>query len=119
MQKSELQYAIPPDVLHFEPRYWFGLSAQDLVIAAFPALLLMNTLGVVPGVLAGGIAILLLRRLDSLGGRSIPVFVLQRLWYLRLPRVVEMPMVLPAEHVSLAIQDWSGQDVAVIHSEAS
>ncbi len=117
MDKTDLQYPIPPDVLHFEPRYWFGLSAQDLVVAAFPALLAMNTLGLAPGVLVGVLAVLLLRRLDSLGGRSVPVFLVQRLWYLRRPHEVEMPIVLPPERAAMVIEDWSGQGVARIQPE--
>ncbi len=117
MDRSALDYEIPPDVLRYEPRYWFGLSANDLLFAAFPAMLVSYLLHPVAGILLGVLTALSLRRLDSLGGRSLPSYLWQRMRYLRRPRPVEMPLVLPPEQMAVRIEDWQGQVVAVIQPE--
>ncbi len=117
MSRDELRYEIPPDVLHYEPRYWFGLTANDLLFAAFPAMLVSYAVHPVVGILLGVLTALSLRRLDGLGGRSLPVYLWQRMRHLRRPRPVEMPLVLPPERVVMRIEDWQGNVVAVIQPE--
>ena len=117
MGRSALQYEIPPDVLHYEPRYWFGLSANDLLFAAFPAMVVAYVVHPLVGVLLGGATALSLRRLDALGGRSLPVYLWQRMRHLRRPRPVEMPLVLPPERLTVRIEDWQGRLVALVQSE--
>jgi len=115
----ELQYQIPPDVLHYEPRFFFGLTATDLLVAAMPTILLMAAVGVIPGLLAGVVAISLLKRFDSFGNRSFPVYYFQRWQYIRAQRPVTLPLVLPGEAQPLAFETWKGEELFKIETESA
>ena len=106
---DELQYPIPPDVLHYEPRFIFGLSATDLLVAAIPAILLMAIGLIVPGLLMGAVALSLLKRFDRFGNRSFPVYYIQRWQYNRARRKVVIPLVLPPDAQSMSFETWDGE----------
>ena len=115
---QEMSYQIPPDVLHYEPRYVFGLTATDLLIAAMPAVLLIATVGVLAGALAGLGSLSLLKRFDRFGNRSLPVYVFQRWRYNRMERPVTLPLVLPPETQAIAFETWEGDHLYGIETES-
>jgi hypothetical protein len=115
--QPDLHYQIPPDVLHYEPRYFFGLTATDLLVAAMPAILLIATAGVVAGVLAGVTSLSMLKRFDRFGNRSLPVYVVQRWRYNRMGREVALPLVLPPETEAITFESWEGDERYGIETE--
>ena len=50
-----MNYRIPPDILHYELRLMFGLTAQDIMISGMCVIFGLQALGIAAG-LAGGIA---------------------------------------------------------------
>ncbi|MEA2007910.1 MAG: hypothetical protein U9O54_02225 [Chloroflexota bacterium] len=114
---DELHYQIPPDVLHYEPRFFFGLSATDLLIAAMPSILLIATVGLLPGVLAGVLSLSLLKRFESFGNRSMPVYFFQRWQYNVGQRDVVLPLIIPPETQTLQFESWDGDEVYRIEAE--
>jgi hypothetical protein len=115
---NELRYPIPPDVLHYEPRFIFGLSATDLLVATIPALLLGTTLGWVAGVVMAVVALSLLKRFERFGNQSLPMYYFQRWQYTRRSRPVHLPLVLPAEAENLQFETWEGDKLFDIEAEA-
>lgn len=115
--ETPLQYQIPPDVISYEPRYLFGLTATDLLVAAMPSILLMATAGILPGLLAGLLALSLLKRFDRFGDRSLPVYFFQRWLYNRSQQKVVLPLVLPSETQRIAFQSWDGEELYNIETE--
>jgi hypothetical protein len=113
----ELHYQIPPDVLHYEPRFFFGLTATDLIVAAMPAILLIATVGVLPGLLAGVLSISLLKRFERFGNRSLPVYYFQRWRYNTVQREVVLPLIIPPETRMLQFETWDGEDAYRIEAE--
>ena len=116
-KKEELHYQIPPDVLHYEPRFFFGLSATDLLIAAMPAILLIATVGIFPGILAGALSLSLLKRFERFGDRSLPVYYFQRWRYNTVEREVVLPLIIPSEAQSLHFESWEGDAFYKIEAE--
>ncbi len=108
---DELRYEIPPDVLHYEPRFLFGLSATDLLVAAIPAILLMAIGLIIPGLLMGIVALSLLKRFDRFGNRSLPVYYIQRWQYNRARRKVVIPLVLPPDTQAMRFETWDGEEL--------
>ncbi len=114
---APLHYQIPPDVLNYEPRYIFGLTATDLLVAAMPSILLMSTVGIIPGLLAGVAALTLLKRFERFGNRSLPVYFVQRWLYNRSQHKVVLPLILPPETQSISFESWEGEELYEIQTE--
>lgn len=114
---DDLYYQIPPDVLHYEPRFFFGLTATDLIVAAMPMIFLIALVGVFPGLLAGAVSLSLLKRFDNLGNRSFPVYFFQKWQYNRAQRSVALPLVLPPETQALTFETWGGEKLFKIETE--
>jgi len=64
---DDLHYRIPPDILHYEPRLIFGLSATELMIGAMIGMAVMLLVGPISGLVSGALSLLALRRFDNLG----------------------------------------------------
>lgn len=65
-----MNYRIPPDVLHYEVRLLFGLTAQDIMITGMAILFGIQTLGLIAGLLIGLLALLAVKRYERFGNRS-------------------------------------------------
>lgn len=114
---DELHYQLPPDVLHYEPRYYFGLTATDLVIVALPSILVIAVWAIVPGLITAVIGIALLKRFDDFGNRSAPVYFIQKWQYNSRQRKVAVPLILPPESEALSFESWEGETLFGIESE--
>jgi hypothetical protein len=107
-----MQYQLPPDVLHYEVRLIFGLTAQDIMAAGMAAVFGIQRFGPVWGILMGLLALASLKRFDHLGRRSIVLYLL--LWAVASlrPTPIVMPRVLPGgTDVTIRVEDWEGNPV--------
>ena len=117
MSDKDLSYRLPPDVLHYEPKYFFGLSLQDLMFAVLPALLAMQFGGPVWGLIAGIGMLLGLRRWDNLGNYSGIVYLALLLWYRYRPAEVVAPRVLPVKASRIEVHSWDGKKLFAIEGD--
>lgn len=107
-----MNYRIPPDVIHYEVKLLFGLTAQDIMISGMAMLFGIQIFGVLPGLLLGGLALLAVKRYERFGNRSPLVYLALWLWHRYRPQQVFMPRVLPSgDDLHLTVQDWEGNDL--------
>ena len=121
---SDLVYEWPVDVLHYETRYFLGLTLNELLIISLPAIALLMAyrwLGAAAlflAVLAAGTGLLLLKRFDTLGGRSAISYLVARAAHSRRPdRSVRLPLILPPEGGAIVIETWEGEELLRIGDE--
>ena len=114
---KDLSYRLPPDVLHYEPKYFFGLNLQDLLFAVMPAMLAMQLAGFFVAVIVGVIMLLGLRRWDAFGGRSVLVYLALLAWYRYKPGEVVAPRVLPLHPSRIEVHSWEGEKLFVLERE--
>jgi len=111
---EELNYPIPPDILHYESKYMLGFGINDLMFAMLAAMPLMLSVGPIVGLLAGGITLIAMRRYDGLGNRSLITYFAAMLWYRLRPLSVVMPRTLPPGAARLEVHSWEGAPMFVI-----
>ena len=117
MSDKDLSYRLPPDVLHYEPKYFFGLNLQDLMYAVAPALLAMQFSGPVLGAIVGILMLLGLRRWDQFGNHSVIVYLALLIWYRYKPREVIAARVLPLHPSRVEVHSWEGHKLFVLEGE--
>jgi len=107
-----LQYALPHDVFHYEPRYFAGLTVTDMFVAAIPAMVLLAVAhSLALAVVAAVVALALLKRFDGLGNRSVLVYAVSAFVERRRQEQFVMPQVLPGEGGTLTVETWEGEEV--------
>lgn len=89
--KDDLTYTLPPDILRYETKYFFGFGINELLIAATAGLVVMMLVSTLVGLLTGVIVLVSLRRYESLGNRSLPAYALAIVWR----RLSTAPVVVP------------------------
>ena len=117
MSDKDLSYRLPPDVLHYEPKYLFGLSLTDLMAAVIPALFVINTAGIVWGALVGGLVLVGMKRWENIGNRSIVIYLASLLWYRYKPGEVIAPRVLPLHPSRVEVHSWEGNRLYTLEGE--
>ena len=117
MPDQELNYHLPPDVLHYEPKYLFGLNLQDLLMAVMPALLVLNLVGPIWAVVVALLALAALKRWDGLGDRSALAYLALLAWYRYRPGEVQTMRVLPVKPGRVEVHSWEGERLYVIEAE--
>ncbi|MDT8899552.1 hypothetical protein QYE77_14905 (plasmid) [Thermanaerothrix sp. 4228-RoL] len=111
-----LEYPVPPDLLHFEPRYIFGFTSTDLVLAGGIAMPILYLLGPIPGLLTGILTLLAIHRLESLGNRSPIVYALQRLAHNARLQEIHIARLLPEGRQHIQILTWDMRPVFGVQS---
>jgi len=106
---DELNYHIPPDILHYESKYLLGFSINDLLIAMMVAMPLMMAANPIIGLLGGGTSLVFMRRFDGLGNRSVIMYLAAMAWYRFRPEDVRTPRTLPPSTARLEVLSWEGQ----------
>ena len=114
---NDLRYTIPPDVLHYEARYFLGFGITELLIGTFAGLFGMMMVGT-PGLITfGAVTLLGVRRFEGLGNRSVLEYGIARLLYeMRRPEVV-LPRVLPYNSGRIEVHSWEGEILYALESE--
>ena len=108
---DDLSYDWPPDVLHYETRYFLGLTINELLILALPALLLTILVGIPAGAVAALLGLLALKRFEAFGGRSLPLYLFARLRHARRRETVMLPLILPRGEGELVITTWDDEEM--------
>jgi hypothetical protein len=117
MSDQDLSYRLPPDVLHYETKYMFGLNLQDLLVAVMPSLMVLNTVGPAWGAITAAIMLAGLKRWDNFGDRSVIVYLALLIWYRYRPGEVQAPRVLPLHPSRVEVHSWDGNRLYVIEGE--
>lgn len=113
-----MRYQIPPDVLHYEVRLIFGLSAKDIMVAGLAVVIGIQRLGVVGGLALGLVTLLAMKRYERLGNRSLLVYLALYLWHLWRPGRALLPRVLPGSgEAPLRVHDWDGREMYEVGGE--
>lgn len=110
---SSLHYRLPPDILHYEVRYIFGLSVQEMMMAAIPGMAVLAKFGLLWGAVAALATLAGVKRLEAFGDRSALVYLALWAWHRYRPRDVFTPRVLPmnGETPQMEIETWDGQQL--------
>ena len=111
---DELNYPVPPDILHYESKYMLGFGINDLMAALFVTMPVMLSVGPITGLIAGGMALIAMRRYDGLGNRSLVTYFAAMLWYRLRPQTISMPRTLPPGAARLEVHSWEGAPMFVI-----
>ncbi len=106
-----MQYQIPPDVLHYEPRLFLGLTAQDMMVIGMAAIFGIQKFGILGGVLSALLAFGAAVRFSRFGNRSVLVYLGLSLFHRYRPQAIVMPRVLPdGGEVRMTLYDLDGQE---------
>ena len=105
---DELRYRLPPDVLHYEPKYFLGLGLQDLMVAAMPSILMLQVTGPIGAALTAILMLTALMRFDRFGNRSLLLYCGLWLWHKYRPSTVILPRVMPRQETRLEVTTWEG-----------
>ncbi|MCX7756107.1 MAG: hypothetical protein N2117_12830 [Anaerolineales bacterium] len=106
-----MQYQIPPDVLHYEPRLLLGLTAQEIMMIGMGTLVGIQQVGLIGGLLAGLAVFLAAVRFPRFGNLSLLIYFFRSLWHRYRPQTIIMPRVLPeGGEIELTLYDWDGQE---------
>jgi len=108
---DDLQYDWPPNVLLYEQRFLFGLTVTDLLVVA-GCMILPMMVHFLLGLLGGLVGLLLVKRIDGLGDRRLPEYLLARIYHRFNRKTVTLPRILPAGKGSFEITDLDGNVVA-------
>lgn len=105
-----MEYRIPPDIVHFEPRLMLGLTAQELMLGGIAIVAGLQLLGVIGGILAVVGALVALPRYERFGQRSLVVYLALWAWHrVQVQNVVMARVLPPGQEVWLRLEDWQGK----------
>jgi len=122
MNINDIHYDWPIDILHYETRYFLGLSLMELMIIALPAvgvaLLLQKMLGLFSIVLGAILAVAIffcVRRWAGLGDQTLIAYAFFSLKTLMRNEIVSLPIIYPATGMDeIRIEDLDGNLVTTI-----
>lgn len=114
---EDLTYTLPPDIIHYEVKYFLGFSINELLVAATAGIMVMMLVSAIVGLMVGAVMLVLLRRYEAFGNRTIPAYLLALLW--RRVRVVrvEAPRTFPSIQGRLEILSWDDEPLYSLESE--
>ena len=96
MKVDDLQYDWPKNILAYESRVFLGLSLQELMFVALPAVVVMTFLGnLILGVIIAVVSFLLVRKFEGLGDRNLIAYALARVQHLAAERTPGQPAADP------------------------
>ena len=115
---DELNYQVPPDILHYESKYFLGFGMSEVMAGLIVGMLFMLGNSPVTGLIAGAFTLVAMRRYDGLGNRSVVMYLGAWIWYRWRPQNVIMPRTLPPGAARLEITSWDGDPMFVIDRSA-
>lgn len=112
---EDLTYEWPPHVGRYEARF-FGFTLIEAVAAVMSFLVIIALSSqLVTAVVVAAIVLLCVRRLERLGGVSLPVYLFYRLRAATSRETLELPLITTYGHDGVVeIENWDGTTVAVI-----
>ena len=112
---ENITYEWPPHVGQYEAKL-FGFTIMEAIAAVMSFLVIMaTTRNLILGIIMGVIALLCVRRMERLGGVSIPLYIFHRLQAAYSKEIMELPLITTHAHEGVVeIEDWEGSTVAVI-----
>ncbi len=114
---EELRYRLPPDVLHYEPKYFMGLGVQDLMVATMPSILALQLAGPIGAALTAFLMLAGLMRFERFGNRSLLIYFALWLWHKYRPSSVILPRVMPRQETRLEVTTWEGDPLFTMEVE--
>ncbi|MHC1730440.1 MAG: hypothetical protein AB9888_00180 [Bacteroidales bacterium] len=82
---DDLVYDFPPNIMGYTQKSFFGLSINQLIILALPALFL-SFIHIALGVIGAIVGVLLMRKFDAIGARTVPEFVFARIKHIQIQK---------------------------------
>ncbi len=112
---ADITYDWPPHVGQYDAKI-FGFALMEAIAAVMAFLVIMATTGsIILGVIVGVLALLFVRKIERLGGVSVPVYIYHRLHAAYSKEMMELPLITTHSHDGVVeIEDWEGGTVAVI-----
>lgn len=103
----ELTYEIPPDIVHYEVRTFFGLTIMELLLTALGFIAGYILLGgtILGGLLVSGVVFLFSKRLEVLGDRSIAIYFFGWLQTVLRNQQVMIPRTLPLKGYRIRVRE--------------
>ena len=123
---EQLQYPWPPNLTAYEAKF-FGVSATEGIAIGMGLLLpvtMSQSLGVplVGGLVAGIVVALLvfmgMRKVNALGGVSLPVYLFLRVRELGREEWIELPLILGGSTGTVELETWEGETLMVLGDES-
>ena len=108
---DDLEHPWPPDVLHYETRYIFGLTMNELLLVSLPAMAVTVAAGPLSGALAAVVGLLSLKRYEAFANRSVPAYLVARVLIARRRKVIMLPLVLPAGGEEMILSTWDDEEL--------
>lgn len=109
---DQLQYPWPPNLTSYEAKIFLGLTAQEAIATAMGALLPMVLFqhlgGILMGVIVGAVVLLSLKKIDALGGVSLPLYLVLRVMAVRQAEVMELPLIMGNAQSPVKMESWDG-----------
>jgi len=116
-ETEDLTYTLPPDIIHYEVKYFLGFSINELLVAATAGITVMMLLSATVGLIVGAVLLVLLRRYEAFGNRTLPAYMLALLWRrVRILRV-EAPRTFPSSQGRLEILTWDDEPLYSLEPE--
>lgn len=116
---QELLYEWPLHILRYETAVFLGLTTLEAMSATMAFLLCValvphKVLALIAGLLAAGLVLLLLKKQERLGERSLPVYLWQR-WRARRTRpVVRLTQVMSVPHTPVYIEAQADASIVIV-----
>jgi hypothetical protein len=114
----DLSYEWPPNLTQYESRIFLGLAAHEATAAGFAFLLTIGLVrsgaGVVLGAVAAVAVLLLVKRWERLGNRSLPVYLVARGLERRQETELELPLILGGHAALVEVEAWEGETLLVL-----
>jgi hypothetical protein len=112
---EELTYEWPPHVGHYEARL-AGFTIVEAVVGAMGFLMVVAVGGhVMVALMVGAVSLLFVRKLERLGGVSLPIYLFYRLQAAYSQETLELPLITAQTHSGMVVSEsWDGNTVAII-----
>lgn len=114
MKVDDLQYDWPKNILTYESRSFMGMSLQELMMVALPAVIVIAfAQNLILGLMVGVVSFLLVRKFEGLGDRNLIAYLLARLQHMaKQEHQVNLPLILPGgQQEEFVITDLDGEEV--------
>ncbi len=115
---DDLTYEWPTNLDQYETRVFLGLTAVEAIAGVMAFLVPLTLLPTVTGfllALAGAVAVLLsIKKIDALGGLSLPAYGIARWLARRKSQGIELPLIIGGHTGAIGVEDWEGATLMIL-----
>ncbi|WP_322507774.1 hypothetical protein [Anaerolinea sp.] len=111
MDKNDLVYTIPPDMLHYENVILLGLTDKELVFIGTVSITASFLFGVIGGILGALLTFLVVKRYDSFANRSLFSYLAGKIVVESRENRFEIPRIIPKSASDVELMTWDFKPV--------